>query len=454
MAIWTIASTGKGGRMVIDGGVSTDSPEAINLLELEKSDEAPSDSGFGPEQLNTSITVSEAVPVPTLAEGPGILPTASLVLSDSIRLSGSKGQVASTFVGSSLEARSPKNRVVAGAKNGATRASEAAVEEALKYLKRHQRNDGSWTTRFDESPCQGQCDHSGIEQDPHEIAATGLALLCFLGAGHTMHTGEYSEEVSKGVYYLTQRLRISSARGTWLASNSKSEMYEHGIATLALCEALQMTGDTSLIVYCEAAITHIIYAQHIDGGWGYNPKQPGDLSIAGWQIMALKSAFSAKIAVPPETIRGVDAFLRKQASGDFMFVYNTGMKPTASMTAIGTFIKMIRGVSKSDPSIRRAIEYLSKTAPNESDVYFNYYASQVLFHFGGKFWENWNDRLREYLIKTQGQSGHTAGSWWFPGDSSNIIGGRLYVTTMACLTLEVYYRYLPVYETTSEEFKF
>ncbi|MEQ1829507.1 MAG: hypothetical protein ABL921_26320, partial [Pirellula sp.] len=176
-------------------------------------------------------------------------------------------------------------------------------------------------------------------------------------------------------------------------------------------------------------------------------------SIAGWQIMALKSAHSAKLAVSPESIRGIDRFLRRVCVSDFLFVYRTGMKPTHSMTSIGTLIRMYRGISKSDPSIRRAIEYLAKHGHSETDVYYNYYATQALFHYGGKPWEAWNSSMREYLIRSQIKYGHDAGSWWL-GGAFNSEGGRLYTTAMSCLTLEVYYRYLPVYEETEEEFKF
>jgi hypothetical protein len=81
-------------------------------------------------------------------------------------------------------------------------------------------------------------------------------------------------------------------------------------------------------------------------------------------------------------------------------------------------------------------------------MYFNYYASQVLHHIGGPNWEKWNPRMREYLIRTQATDGHEMGSWYF-AESHSTPGGRLYTTAMATMTLEVYYRYMPMYK---EEF--
>jgi hypothetical protein len=234
-------------------------------------------------------------------------------------------------------------------------------------------------------------------------------------------------------------------------------MYEHGIATLALCEALQMTQDDGIKDSCQAAINHIVYAQHSDGGWDYHPKAPGDLSIVGWQVMALKSAVSGKLAVGQEVIRGIDVFVKRNAVGPYMFSYR-GSKPTACMTAIGNLIRIFRGWSRTDPALLRASEYLIKQGPSEWDVYSNYYASQFLFQMGGQDWKNWDDPLRDFLVRTQEQEGHMAGSWWFQAKAdpaaSNSAGGRLYVTAMACLTLEVYYRYLPVYAAPSDDFRF
>jgi hypothetical protein len=455
MAIWTVVLSGRGGRLTIESGMSSDSESAMEVVEVATSEDDASDSGSGVAPLNTSILASDT-PLPPLLEtvpSQQQVPSPTSPIAELLQTAGNSGSRVSVFTGASVEGRSPKNRAETAAKHGATRQSEAAVEAALLYLARHQRNNGSWTVDFENAPCRGECTHSGTTKDPHEIAATGLALLCFLGAGHTMHSGEYSEVVNKGVYYLIQNLKIVSASGSWLNSSHKSEMYEHGIATLALTEALHMTGDSSLSESCQAAITFIIDAQFKDGSWGYNPRTPGDLSIAGWQIMALKSAHSAKLAVSADCIRNVDLFLRRLQVGDFMFVYRLGSKPTASMTAIGTLIKMYRGVPKSDPSIRRAIDYLVKTEYSDTDVYYNYYATQVLFHFGGKPWEKWNRGMREFLVQSQSRNGHEAGSWWF-GGPFNGEGGRIYTTAMSCLTLEVYYRYLPVYEETAEEFKF
>jgi len=461
MAIWTITGSGIRGRLVIDSGVLTSEDLSLETVVIESdADDQPSQSGLGSLEMNSSLLKSDTQPNPLPLLG-NVSPKPDSI-SDTIRHSGTDGVgTATIFLNSSFEGRSAKNRLATGAKNGASGPSEEAVDAALDYLARHQQNNGSWTIRLDDGPCKGQCDHGGEELDAHDIAATGLALLCFLGRGHTLQEGEYSEQVSRGVYFLVQNLKSQSGRGTWLTTNNLKSMYEHGIATLALCEALQMKGDASLLTKpCQEAVAHIVYAQHNDGSWGYQPKEPGDLSIVGWQVLALKSANGAKLAVNAETIRNVDMFLKRHSKNDFMFFYRDSPKPTASMTSIGTLLRIFRGWSRTDPAIIKAIEYLGKEGPSRVDPYYNYYATQALFQFGGKPWLDWNARLRDYLVSTQETEGHMAGSWWFqtartsPAGIANEVGGRLYVTAMTCLTLEVYYRYLPVNEAVNEDFQF
>ena len=469
MAIWTVSGAGRGGRFLLDSGTSNSDDLSLDSMDVETEsnpEDQPGQSTLGTIDINTSVLASETLspfPVPLPVE----FGTGPESISETIRISGTEGVgTASVFVDSSFEGRSATNRLATGTKNGASGPSEEAVDLALAYLARHQQNNGSWTIRLIDGPCKGECDHGGMELEPHDIAATGLALLCFLGRGHTLQEGEYSEQVSRGVYFLVQNLKSQSGRGTWFTSFNKSAMYEHGIATLALCEALQMKGDAALLTKpCQEAVAHIIYAQHKEGSWGYQPKDTGDLSIMGWQVLALKSAHGAKLAVNAETIRNVDIYLKKHNRNDFMFYYGDNANtPTASMTSIGTLLRIFRGWSRTDPAIIKAVEYLGKIGPSRADVYYNYYATQVLFQFGGKPWKDWNDRMRDYLVGSQEKEGHMAGSWWFDIKKnnekegyirvSNETGGRLYVTAMACLTLEVYYRYLPVNNAVTADFQF
>jgi hypothetical protein len=89
--------------------------------------------------------------------------------------------------------------------------------------------------------------------------------------------------------------------------------------------------------------------------------------------------------------------------------------------------------------------------PSEKDAYFNYYATQVVFQYTsgkGKLWDKWNKAMRDMLTKTRATEGHAAGSWApQSGDHGKDKGGRLYATALNCMTLEVYYRLMPIYQS-------
>ena len=77
------------------------------------------------------------------------------------------------------------------------------------------------------------------------------------------------------------------------------------------------------------------------------------------------------------------------------------------------------------------------------DIYYDYYATQVMHHYEGPMWKKWNKRMRDRLVAAQAANGHEAGSWYFAGDYGAKGGGHLYCTAMAVMTLEIYYRYMP-----------
>ena len=122
---------------------------------------------------------------------------------------------------------------------------------------------------------------------------------------------------------------------------------------------------------------------------------------------------------------------------------------------------MYLGWEKDHPGIIKGVEFLSNTGPskpggargNQADMYFNYYATQVMRHYGGSEWEKWNAATRDWLVDSQEKEGNLEGSWYFPHTWANR-GGRLYNTAMACMILEVYYRHMPIYgnKATEEEF--
>lgn len=344
--------------------------------------------------------------------------------------------------GGGLAGRKQSSRGPLVARYGGSPASELAVSRALHWIAAHQRDDGSWSFRHHRGPCAGQCRDEGSERST--TAATALALLPLLGAGNTHQSGEYREQVTRGLHYLLERARETS-RGLDLQEGT---MYGQGLSTIVLCELLTMTGDEALQEPATEATRYITQAQHIRGGWRYFPGQPGDTTMLGWQWMALRSAQLANIELPSHTISRASEFLDLVAVDDGSRYGYQGREPTPTCTAVGLLCRMYEGWKPSDARITRGTASLADAGPSHDDMYFNYYATQVLHHQRSDAWDNWNTTLRDHLTKSQSTDGHEAGSWYF-ADPHTTAGGRLCDTALATMILEVYYRQQPLYETDS-----
>lgn len=358
--------------------------------------------------------------------------------------------------GRGLEGRGQAARKAMVASEGGSAASETAVALALDWLAKHQNGDGSWNFDHRTGPCQGRC------ADPGHLTrcttgATGLALLPFLGAGQTHVEGKYKEAVQAGLYYLVNRMKRNGKEAGSMVEGGG--LYDHGIATIALCEAYAMTQDRGLMEPAQAAINFITYAQDpVGGGWRYRPGQAGDTSVVGWQTMALKSGHMAYLSVPPNVVVGIHKFLDTvQSQGGAAYGY-TGPGEGAATSAVGLLCRMYLGAHQDNPALVRGVQIISRRGPSERNVYYNYYATQVMHHFGGETWKLWNEGpagnngMRDYYIATQSREGHEAGSWFISGgDHGAEAGGRLYFTSMCAMTLEVYYRHLPLYRKQTIE---
>jgi hypothetical protein len=346
-----------------------------------------------------------------------------------------------------LAIRDPRVRAYVVRNEGGTTLTEAAVARGLRWMARHQNRDGSWSIHdFDRSgACRGRCGRTGsIRSDP---GGTALSLLAYLGAGQTHRTGIYRDRVAHGLQYL---LSIQKSDGD-LRDDSVNEagMYVQALAAIVLCDAFKLTGDEALRQPAQKSIDFIVAAQHRGGGWRYEPRESGDTSVIGWQLMALHSARAAFLDVPENVLQRAARYLDDAQTDEdgALYSYRPGGSATPAMTAEGLLSRMYLGWNKSDAGLGRGVEWLiARHLPErrEPDIYYWYYATQVMHHWGGGPWIEWNLRIRDVLVTTQETSGHEAGSW-DPNSPHGHQGGRLYMTALACCTLEIYYRHAPLY---------
>ena len=349
----------------------------------------------------------------------------------------------STGGGQALAVRDPRIRVEVVKREGGTTLTEAAVARGLRWLAKHQNKDGSWSLHNFNRSRGCTCTGTGTRCD---AAGTSLALFPFLGAGQTHLVGRYREQVSRGLRWM---LEHQDDNGDLRAgSTGNTGMYAHGQATIVLCEAYLMTGDEELRDPAQRAIRFIVDAQHPAGGWRYRPKEAGDTSVLGWQVMALQSGRAAKLDVPAVTLELADHYLDSVADATgARYSYQPRHRPTHIMTAEALLCRMYLGWRLDEPGLRRGIKYLIEEhlpyngSPN---IYYWYYGTQAMHHHGGPEWEQWNNQMRKILVESQVRRGHPAGSW-DPRGPHAAAGGRIYMTALATCTLEVYYRHLPIF---------
>ncbi|MEL7499956.1 MAG: prenyltransferase/squalene oxidase repeat-containing protein [Planctomycetota bacterium] len=403
-------------------------------IDLPDEQQSPVESTLDATALDSEIAMTDVkspVPSPTQSEPQ---PIPDLVQVEPV------GELSARPTGGGLEGRNQQARAKRAGEMGGSAASEAAVEKGLAWIIEHQQKDGSWRLRHDQGACRGQCPDEGLMES--STAATGMALMSLLGAGYTHKSGPYQTEVEAGLKFLLKSMRRTK-RGASLCRGEQA-MYSHGIATIAIAEAFVMTKDSWLAEPAEAARFYIENAQNRKGGWRYNPGNVGDMTVTGWQLMALKSCQLGGADSPKEVWTKAESFIDSLRTSSGYYGYQ---KPEERLTttAVAALMKMYLGAGKENADVQTAAEYVAGEGPSETDMYFNYYGTQVLFHRGGKDWKRWNEKLRDYLILTQDQSGtHRTGSWHFQDRHGNV-GGRLYTTAMAIMTLEVYYRYMPLY---------
>ncbi|TWU57393.1 prenyltransferase/squalene oxidase repeat-containing protein [Rubripirellula reticaptiva] len=344
-------------------------------------------------------------------------------------------------------------------------ATEEAIENGLAYLASTQNKDGSWSL-------QGHGSDVVLQTD---TAATGLCLLAFQGAGYTHREHQYADTVSRGLKFLIDNQRTNG--DLYRSENPLTDLnvafYSHGIASLAMCEAYGMTKDEELRQPAQLCLNYIAGTQNRSlGGWRYVAQVSSDTSVTGWMMMALKSGELSGLEVSELTYKRIDRWLdlAQSPDRDDRYRYNPeapdtptqrhGRFPTRTMTAVGILMRMYSGWRRDTDAMRSAADYLLEYPPQmgtaqspQRDAYYWYYATQVMFHMGGDHWKRWNGSLTPILLESQVSDGPDAGSW-DPVDPVpdrwSVHAGRLYVTTMNLLNLEVYYRHLPIYEETAE----
>ncbi|MDH3591384.1 MAG: terpene cyclase/mutase family protein [Planctomycetota bacterium] len=356
--------------------------------------------------------------------------------------------------------------------------TEGAVELGLKWLADHQDvdEDGKWDADefMKHDSADDRCDGAGGQL--YDTGVTGLALLAFLGAGYTdrgsRRENRFAQNVRMGLRYLMASQTEDGVFGTKATHNF---IYNHSIATLAMCEAYWMTRNPRYKKPAQEGLNFLAMARNPYLAWRYVPRGGmNDTSVTGWCVMALKSGKFAGLEVDPDAFEGARQWIDKMTDPNFGnvgydFPGGGPARPegkqdrfpqdkTESMTAVGILTRIFLGEDpKSSKLIRLGAKLCAEKPPvwnpddGSIDMYYWYYATLGLFQVGGKDWRKWNEAMKKAIVGNQHRkgSGRKIGSWdpigaW--GDD----GGRVYSTACMVMCLEVYYRYDRVFGARSE----
>ena len=350
-------------------------------------------------------------------------------------------------------------------KEGGGKPTESAVRAALLWLRHHQAPDGRWSShdwtqacgrKKGLAPCQGPGGRAGEGQAGHDVGVSALSLLAFLGNGHTHRFGAFKETVRRGLRFLRQVQKPDGSLG--FTGGRSPTIYDHALATMALCEAFAITRDPYLRRHAQGAVDFALAAQNPGAGWRYGVK-PGDndTSVTGWFVLALKAARTAELVVPDRAFQDARAWLDRATDSRGATGYqgpdgmsaalgeNEGRFEAAPcMPAVGVVCRMFTGQRASEPVVRAGSHLLDQRRPRweprQLNFYYWYYGTYAQFQVGGAAWRRWNEDMKAALLPHQRRGGCEDGSW-DPIDEWGVAGGRVYSTAINALTLEIYYRY-------------
>jgi hypothetical protein len=336
------------------------------------------------------------------------------------------------FEGRGRDPQQTENREAFGGQG-----TDQPIRKALNWLAAAQQPDGRWTSPVFSAEAGEWSYHVGV---------TGLAILAFLGEGHTGRGGEFSMTVRRGLDFL---LAEQGATGL-IGPERGNYMYNHGIAALALQEAALMTKDEGLHTAAAAAVALILKAQTDEGGWGYVLKSvDNDTSVSGWQIATLRLAkLGGNQGVIPALV-AASGRIRMSTDSDGRVGYRGKLQfPNGylALTAVGMFAHQMSSHTSDPALLTRQAEILLERSPiagtdggayPQNDLYFAFFGSMAMHQKGGEAWTRWWEPLKERLLKAQGPDG----AWPAAFDRWTVYGGAVYTTALSTLILETPVRY-------------
>jgi len=342
------------------------------------------------------------------------------------------------------------------------------VERALRWLAAHQDADGRWDSDGFMKHDDGAftiC--SGPGNATHDVGVTGLALLAFLGENQTMRSGKYKDTVRRAVKWLRDQ---QQENGLFGSPTSHDFIYDHAIASYAMCEAYGLSKYKLLRDCAQRGLNYLESHRNPYSVWRYQPRdQDNDTSVTAWAVMAYEAGKYFGLTVNDEALKLAVTFLDSVSDASGRHGYRQAGErssrkrgdhavrfpadKTEAMTAAGLFCRFFLGQDPREvPVMKAAAKVISQCPPRWDegagtiDHYYWYYATYAMFQHGGAGWKQWQKAIEREVggnQHTDAAQQNLLGSW-DPVGAWGEDGGRVYSTAILALTMQANYRYTPL----------
>ena len=301
-------------------------------------------------------------------------------------------------------------------REGGTAKSEKSVEDGIEWLVRHQRADGSWALNYHEQ-CQGNvCSFNPVMES--NTAATGLALLPLLGSGY-IHTvkSRHQESVRRGISWLVDHQQDDG--NLFIGPPGMAWMYSHAIGTMALCEAYGLSQDPRLKQPAQVPSDSSSTRRTPPPVAGVIPPARRATRRSSVGRCSPSAAAMARDPDPqgyPQVVLAVSRPGRDRSFPHDLCLHARPGRGIARHDRRGPAEPAAPGLAPNFPPLVKCASQIAVDldSSNQRNIYYWYYATQLLHNMKNKDWEKWNLKVREGLIGMQVKDGTCANGSWDP----------------------------------------
>lgn len=327
---------------------------------------------------------------------------------------------------------------------------QTAVDAGIAWLVKHQDDDGRWDSDgFGKHDPDGKTDGAG--SPTHDVSATGLAVLALLGSGNTMRSGPHAKAVKRAVAWLRDQQQESGLFGTNAAHDF---IYDHAIATYAVCEAYGLSSYKSLEPIAQKGLDYLEMHRNPYAVWRYQPRDnDNDTSVTTWAVQALESGRFFGLTINKQALVVAASWYDQVTTPDGRAGYSKAGERSSrlpdeaakfppekgeAMTAAATWARyLLQQTPATKPVMEASLKVMLDNPPRWEDGHIDaiywYFGTYAALQAGGEHWQKWSRTLTP-LVEHQRQDGAVAGSW-DPIGVWDGMSGRVHVTALYTLSL-------------------